>query len=732
MLGCNVPRTWLGGRWIGCALVFAASLPAARADDIPTVNLTASGPDRDLPVGKAFYVAGKARDTTLSVQAIVVRKGTPILRGSSGKSCTELRWSLGEFLPPKPEAGAPAAAPAPAPAPAPEKPATVEELDKGYFVLDAGTRRVRTIWVGGKGQALVTAPWQRGDLKGAQDFKLLVPGDNDFFRAGYSYCLFVFARDNVKTSVEDKVRGALDQHHEAMALCARRPDPCGYACLIPWFLERSTCEDAAIKKLESTTKQLGVKGVEGLLNAASRLRDNPRALRHMLSSLRSASDPTASVRSFLRRVDLPPFIPLAPPAGADAQVKDHAPLASALANLLAFHGGMFPQVVANQLTYTTVDGNTNVKLLGLRSDGKLVGSQDGTAKRSAALPRKLDELPLSSTVSARDLVELSQGRLRLSKHVSIKEVVAQLHDDLDAPYGTSADKLKDLTTVTERIADLAEATRRAFAASKDFVCSTRRYATDPAPPAGPERALGEWLRCAVVAATPCADLAEEWKENGIRNPPACGDNPGGWPGYKDLGETPLDVIQVAGQDLLQAHATWGAAREKLVIEQRKTTAVQSEAKIGFTQETWVGSYLTPSLGYAHVPYLDSALFYAAVQLHLYPNPVEDPQWSHGAADLVRALAIEIGFAPGAGSFGPDGRYDGPWGLPPLFAGLALHPLPYTSITGGVMLADSRATTLPQEDRGLDGFLYVGASLQANLPDLLYKKLGYGLKTSAEK
>lgn len=736
MGGINAPRALRGCRWIGCVVVLAASHPAARANDIPAVNLTASGPDRDLPVGKPFYVAGTARETTLSVQAIVVRKGSPVLGGTSGPRCSELRKQLGEFRAPETETEAkPAPAPAP-PGPPPDKAAKLEDLDKGYFVLEPGSYAASKIWVNGSDKALVTATWQRGELSGAQSFKLLVSGDSDFFRAGYSYCLFVLARDNIKISVENKVKDALDRHHEAMSLCVRAPpDACDDACKEQHAAAQHKCEDAAIETLRKTTQDLGVKSAPGLLNAASWLRERPRALRYMLESWRSGSDPAASASSFLRRIDLPPFIPLPPLAANGAGQRIHVPLAEALAKLLSFHTGLFPRVdgKARRLTYYTLDGKTNVNLLGLRGDGAIVGSEDGTPTHTAALPRKLDELPLpSTTVTARDLVELLQGRLRLAKYQALKDVIADLRDDFEAPYGASKDKLTTLSGVTKQVGGLADAARRAFAASTGFDCGAGTYPAGAEPPAGPERDLGEWLRCAAIAETTCADLAKDWKAHRIEDAPACGDNPLGWPGYEDIGQTPLDAIAVAGQDLLDAHAIWGAAKESLVIDKIKTTAVRSEGKIGFTQETWVGSYLTPVLGYAYLPYSASALFYAAVQLHFIPNPVDEPQWSHGNADLGRAVALEFGFAPNAGSFGPDGRYDGPWGLPPLFGGLAFHPIAYTSISGGLMLADTRTTTLPQERRSIACFGYIGVSLQGNLPDLLYNKLGYGLKTSAEK
>jgi len=716
---------------IAWAVVFAAHAAAA-ADEIPSVNLGPSGPDRELPVGKSFYVAGTARPTVQLIQAAVVRKGSPVIGGGSGPSCPALRTELGRFR--AAASAAPATTPAIAPSGAPDS------LDAGFALLDPGRRSADAIWERGDDDALITGAWQRGELKDAQPFKLLVSGDPDFFRPGYSYCLFVFTQDHVQINVEPKVRAAFDSHLAAFRHCgtaAPPPADPGDA-----EAQRRACEQRATDALVDALKATGAGDPSALANAASVLETSPAALRYLLESWRSATDPTApAALSFVRRVDLAALVPL---DGGDPD----APLAGYIASLLARRDGLFAQVAGGGLAYRTIDGKTAVNLLGFRDDGKLDGSTDATAATTVPLPVKLDELAIPNTsITARDLIEATQGRIRLAAPgpaISLKAAEAELAPALAAGYGAPADRLKPVAELRLRVEGLAEAVRRGLAASAGFRCASRSYPKDPALAATPEQRLGEWLRCRPVVLDSCPALTQDWDRAGVAAPPcdprytpeaespggSSATNPRAWPGYRHVGANPLDAIAGIAADLLDAHQAW---RDAILVAQAvKVTEVRSEARIGFTQETWIGSYLTPSLGYAYVPFAGTTLLYAAVQFHVVPNPVDDPQWSHHGHDWPRAFALEIGFAPDAGSFGPDGRLDGPWSLPPVFFGLAFHPIPYVSLTGGFTLDDLRTTTLVGQRREVDAFGFVAVTLQANLPDLLYRKLGYGLKTTADK
>jgi hypothetical protein len=191
-------------------------------------------------------------------------------------------------------------------------------------------------------------------------------------------------------------------------------------------------------------------------------------------------------------------------------------------------------------------------------------------------------------------------------------------------------------------------------------------------------------------------------------------------------------------DLVQEDQTWRAAKEKLLDESRRVVTVTSTAptslRVSFASKTWVFSYLTPIIGYAGVARTDESfgLFYLGAQLHFAPNPVDDVLWSHGvtARDLRRAVALELGVAPTGKAFGPDARFSGPGGLPPIFLGLAVHIVPYTSLSVGALLTDRKRSTLAQEDPHLAVSPYVGVTLQLNLPDLFRYASSPSSNTSA--
>jgi hypothetical protein len=141
------------------------------------------------------------------------------------------------------------------------------------------------------------------------------------------------------------------------------------------------------------------------------------------------------------------------------------------------------------------------------------------------------------------------------------------------------------------------------------------------------------------------------------------------------------------------------------------------------ESAWLFAYVTPVIGYAQIASPDDwfSIPYIGAQVHLFPNPANDPMWSHPRADLKRAFALELGVATKASNFGPDNRYRGVFGLPvPLVAG-ALHVIPYTSVSFGAALLERRQTVLASEDPQFRLAFYVGLSVQANVPDLLKKQ-----------
>jgi hypothetical protein len=230
------------------------------------------------------------------------------------------------------------------------------------------------------------------------------------------------------------------------------------------------------------------------------------------------------------------------------------------------------------------------------------------------------------------------------------------------------------------------------------------------------------------AFVPCADQNRAiWKLPGLACRPEFP-----W-GYDDESD-PVSLLALELDSFAKAQVSWLSDRpaiESAVI----TTRLYSqpfETKIEMTREVWVFSYLSPVIGYA-VTVADRAgkseaitLNYYGVQLHVLPNPSHSPQ-----ADLG-ILALELGASPGIGSFGPDNRFRGYKGIAPLMIGLAFHPIPFTSISAGLLLADYRSTTLAQESYRTFMGTYIALSVDFNIPELIRSQTSKASSTTVTK
>ena len=697
--------------------VFSASTSVAEV--IPTVTLTRTGPDREIPFGKALYLAGTATEETHRLQPIIVRTGSNRLWSDRAPSCSDLSRTLGALK----------AGPTPA----------TGKLPPAFEPDETSTA---ALWTnGGRDRALVVAPWERAKADSAEaPFKILVASNADFFRSGFSYCLLLVESKVERKDAAPKVLELLASYEAAIAECRwkeRQPDADSDAAAEqPRALrtepERAACETAAVEAFDGHLAALtelpeaALTKILELVPTAEQLTRAPRALRFLLRRWQDELTPVA---------DVP--VPAFPRAELAHFIDVNTALGGAAASLLARKDGVLAQVdkqTARLEYFTIARPPVQIHHLGLRDDGGIVLSVDGKKGASFKAPAKADELMIPNTAaSLRDLVELTQGRIKLATYEPVRAILARLEPLLDAPLKATDEQVKkqveELTALRDQVDALAIAMRRGFAAS----------ATTPSPatslPLGAslvEHGLGTWLRTVV----PKCDPSEmtRWATAGVVPPPRCGVNPKAWPGYAKVDDTPLDEIVTTASEVLEARAAWTAAAGTLasIRTSQVATMAPMETKLAFTQATWLGSYVTPVVGYAHLPGLDDTLLYAAVQVHLFPNEVNEPQWAHGLRDFERFFALELGVAPNAGSFGPDKRYDGISALPPIFIGLSTHPLPYTSVTAGWALTDARTTTLPQQQRDAHAEFYVGFSVQANIPDLIYSRFGAGMKTTMEK
>src|SRR5690606_4963604 len=109
-----------------------------------------------------------------------------------------------------------------------------------------------------------------------------------------------------------------------------------------------------------------------------------------------------------------------------------------------------------------------------------------------------------------------------------------------------------------------------------------------------------------------------------------------------------------------------------------------------------------------------------IQVFFWPNPVDRPMWSQGVEDFRRVIAFELALATELEDIGPADRFTGPLDgdFPPVLVGGALHLLPYTTVSAGMVVLGSRRSPLPQERSQTIVSPYVAASVELNVPDLV--------------
>ena len=640
------------------ALSAAAAARPARADALPIITLTDLGPDQQIPTDRSFYVQGAIGPTVQAAQAVVVRAGSPSLFGGPGPACGELLGNL-HFAA-----------------------ATTTQADED--VDDELSPRVTPRFPVGRHPvfelfpdaapavrglpALVSAAWLR-DAAGTAQYRVLVPHERAFFAPGFTYCMFVVATDHAQ-AIGDRALGELIEG------VTRRFVACG---------DNSSCADDALDDLEAYVARelahspsLAATSPGDVRVIAATFKEAVRAKLASSTGVIEARDHVAEHWAHDASVLMP-----SPAGWADPS---HDPFARAVASLLARSSTLD----GSDRALVTADGRLRVKALEVAADGRQIrvaSSSKPAAGQAHAVDATTDALAIGDGVTLYDLIQLGHGQLRVgARWVSLADLGAHL-----SSFG--------LPTWSERDAvDLAAAATQArrLAAFVKGATGGVSCGAPPAPGADGDAAarqqLGEWLVCQHADA----------------------------PGLEALA-TQLDELE-------REDKRWRQTRTELVTQTRRiatlTTTAATGARVGFSSRTWVFSYLTPIIGYADVarPGESFGMFYVGAQLHLAPNPVDDVLWRDGVTvnDLRRAVALEVAVAPDGGSFGPADRFSGPGALPPVLLGLAIHIVPYTSVTLGGMLLDRKNSTLPEERPHTIVAPYLGFTLQLNLPDLIWQ------------
>jgi hypothetical protein len=645
--------------WISCAAA------VARADEIPIVTLTDAGPDQEVPTQRSFYVAGDVSPSVQNVQAIVVRRGSPSLFGDDGPECRALVAGMHLDL-----AAAAAAEDVDEDEAAddtrPLPPRYPAGMHRAFELFPRADREQRDAAV------LVSAAWVRGD-EGARRYKVLVPHDSDFFSAGYGYCMFVVASERAQL-IEDATL------IELIDAVARQFVDCG---------DRSSCTDDALADYETRVARA---------LAGSRANGAPAAAKTLAPLLKEAARAElASATGIIEARDhlqdrwndeTNVISPLAEVVWTDTATD---PFSHALATLLARSAALLPQVRGSSVALYTTDGKLQARAMQILEDGRSIrvaASKAPVGDQARVLTATTDTLAIGEGLTLYDLIELGQGRVHVDKDwialSSLGERLAGL--GLETWTAEDAAYLNAAAAQLRRLSDYVDgATFGATCPHKSLETSEADQTADSV-----RRHFGEWLVC------------------------------------QHVDERKLEALSDQLDELVHADREWKTTRDLLVARSKRMvtlrTATPLATRVEFTSRTWAFSYVTPTVGVASVIRPDESfgLFYVGAQIHLDPNPVDDVLWHDGVTtkDLRRAVALELGVAPYTSSFGPDHRYDGPGGLPPIFAGVALHIIPYTSFTFGGAFVDRKMSTLPQETAHVIFTPYLGFTLQLNVPDLI--------------
>lgn len=741
---------------ISIAAIFAALCLISRsaAADIPVISYEAHGPASALPLRDAFYLQGKPSDNAELVHLVYVRYSYAPwgLDGLGINSCTRVAEAL-----PKLKSGA-------------------------LKQAQAGRVDIQQLWVkpeGGQAQddyetldarhsALVVGPWKRAAADKPKEgealkWKILTPND-DFFRIGAKYCLFIYETKMVVREDAASVRKEVgnwwtgwQKCDEQVAACDRKcagqADDCEQKC--------SSTHDGCLQKANKgfvTAVNNAAEGMpkpdkEKLIKAAKKLTD----IAPELDQKRSYAGIARALPQLLGELTEPGAL-------VDVTSTDWAAM---LLGLLVRHRMQVRDVFdpaeapPRAIRVFTDDGQTQVKHLMLMPDlmrARLVEDPQTPPAAKASKPdaawsrleqiRSIDLSKLTfptSEVTMLDVALLLQHRIRFGRqHRSFEDVMTAAFGTKFPAVPADSELLK-MEEAAQVLSQLNALLTRAFAACPE----QQKSGEQPRAPActvsldtsehGVLKNLGHWLRSKVArcaeaakaAGFPVSQCATEDDEHSLQ----------AWPGYRKLGQSPLNQLEQKLRAYVDGARKWAELKDSVTITVKEITVEKSElapysARIRASRNDWFGSYVTPIAGISLIPLEGDpfAVQTLGIQVFLWPNPVDEPMWTgYWKDEFRRSFALELMLGTSSTDLGPGGRYSGilDADFPPVFLGAAVHLIPYTTLSFGVAFLDRRLSALPQEDSELFVSHYVAASVEANIPDIIAALVGRGASSKED-
>jgi hypothetical protein len=369
-------------------------------------------------------------------------------------------------------------------------------------------------------------------------------------------------------------------------------------------------------------------------------------------------------------------------AGKAITPENVSPFGELVANLLVRKGLLRETGGANGLVRSLADGKAidAIALDGHSLKVRLADANSEPREREVAV--SLTELavpPVGLTLN--DWVLLARGRIQLDAEVTTLADLAKRAQAIElGPIPDS--EMEFWSKVSARFMSFDEAIRRLDAIAGKVADSA-------------EHQLARWL------------FSGAWGEL-VKRPP--------------LPDGPGVAVSLPGLATLTSETTialrdWKPRTGDIKTIARETRLeAQAGTQVGMSQETWFFTYVTPTVGYATTR-SDFGIPLTGIQIYPFPNPIDVPMWT-GKDDWRRIFSLELGLSPRVNAFGPDDRYSGPGGLPPLYAGIGVQLLPYTVVSVGGLLAERRNSTLPEERAEVFVTGYFAGSVQINVPDLI--------------
>lgn len=685
---CGSADRWLGRRAAAalgalglCTLTSPKPLFAA---DLFSIEIGLNGPNQSMPLGQSFVLTGSAGADLLAVHAVFVRTSFQPFGLGSAADCKAVQEQLGE---PREFVSSPQSA------------TKIKALSIPKYTPAMGTVIHPGEYWGGPGaegqDMLMASSWFRKNAKEEQ-YSVRVPGDSAFFRQGARYCMLLY-RVNQPSFQSSPLLEGFNELRQSLPACSS-----------------AQCVSSAVKRFNEIKLKAEKQADPEHLSTLNKLSEKLSDAAAQFSA--AAEYPHSSLLA--RWPDL--FIKAQGPKDDSFLHASEHPLARFL--LMMLERGKEIRLWQNgaELGYATADGKLKIGFV------RIVDAQTlefRNEKKEAADAKRISVswdsfIFPDSSLTVRDMLELSAGKIRI-KNAFVRP---------EERFGSrsSTDELGELKSSLEKLHIAVDRSLKALSGE----------AASPGAPAltGSEiyKQLGAWLFKDVLAD------CKAWAGNvpfrtGEASPHPCASDKtqepkaAHWPGFVFPDDSPLIRLSQRLDNRISAEKSLSDIKQGL-DGLKGAYSIETEVSVGqgisFSRQSFFSQYITPTVGVGFItrPADPIPIAYLGAKVYLWPNSVDEPLWivNSAAADVRRIPAFELGFGLSKQGLGDSGRYMGllAGAFPPVFLGLSLQLLPYTTLSGGFVFMESRRSTLGQEVPHSFVSPYLSVGLDPNFIDFL--------------